>query len=562
MSYLVFARKWRPQTFEEVVGQRAVTQTLMNALSANRIAHAYLFSGPRGVGKTTTARILAKALNCEAGISKDPCNICPSCLDITQGRHLDVIEVDGASNRGIDEVRELRENVRFSPYKGRYKVIVIDEVHMLTEPAFNALLKTLEEPPSRVVFVLATTEAHKIPLTILSRCQRFEFRRIGTAEMVQRLQGMAQEEGVEIDAESLQLIARSAEGSLRDAQSLLDQVVSYSGSRVKAEDVTTILGVVDRQKVEEGAGHILDGDGGALLQLVEDLCLAGHDLRLFCVGLLELIRDLMVIQVTSSPESLLGGGVGISDSLKERAARLSFPELDRLLQILIQTEVDMRRSPYPRFILEMALLRMVEGRKLQSVEEIWTRLCRMEKRLVLEPLASRRDLPPSEAAEDRSPRAAEGGAEECEKDSAKETTSASQEERGQPSPNWLEDPRWVEFKRAVKREKVSLAPLLEYFSSVSLQGNALTIGVEGANSYLSGVLEDQGSRRILEGAIRAVFGQELKIRYEFGKKREQREISPLPGPPEPALASSPIPPSNALVEKALEVFEGRVVKRK
>jgi DNA polymerase-3 subunit gamma/tau len=562
MSYLVFARKWRPQTFEEVIGQRAVTQTLINALSANRIAHAYLFSGPRGVGKTTTARILAKALNCEAGISKDPCNICPSCLDITQGRHLDVIEVDGASNRGIDEVRELRENVRFSPYKGRYKVIVIDEVHMLTEPAFNALLKTLEEPPPRVVFVLATTEPHKIPLTILSRCQRFEFRRIGTAEIVQRLHGMAQEEGVEIDAESLQLIARSAEGSLRDAQSLLDQVVSYSGSRVKAEDVATILGVVDRQKVEEGAGQILDGEGGALLQLVEDLCLAGHDLRLFCVGLLELIRDLMVIQVTSSSESLWGGGAGISDSLKERAARLSFPELDRLLQILIQAEVEMRRSPYPRFILEMALLRMVEGRKLQSVEEIWTRLCQMEKRLILEAVASPKDLPRSETAEGRSPRAAGGSAKEDERDSAKETASASQEERGQPSRNWLEDPRWMEFKRAVKREKVSLAPLLEYFSSASSQGNVLMIGVDGANSYLSGVLEDQGSRRILEGAIRAVFGQELKIRYEFGKKPERREVSPSPTPPHSGPAPSPVLPSDALVEKALEVFEGRVVKRK
>jgi len=544
------------------MGQRAVTQTLMNALSANRIAHAYLFSGPRGVGKTTTARILAKALNCEAGISKDPCNVCPSCLEITQGRHLDVIEVDGASNRGIDEVRELRENVRFSPYKGRYKVIVIDEVHMLTEPAFNALLKTLEEPPSRVVFILATTEAHKIPLTILSRCQRFEFRRIGTAEIVQRLQGMAKEEGVEIDAESLQLIARSAEGSLRDAQSLLDQVVSYSGSRVKAEDVATILGVVDRQKVEEGAGHVLDGDGGALLQMVEDLCLAGHDLRLFCVGLLELIRDLMVMQVVTSPESLLGGGANFSDSLKEKAARLSFPELDRLLQTLIQAEVEMRRSPYPRFILEMALLRMVEGRKLQSVEEIWARLCQMEKRLVLESVPSREDLPPKEAAEGRSPRAGEEVPEESAIDSAKETASVRREEREGPSLSWLNDPRWMEFKRAVKREKVSLAPLLEYFSSVSPQGSALVIGVDGTNSYLSGVLEDQGSRRILEGAIRAVFGQELKIRYEFGKKRERREISPPPGLPEPGGAPSPMLPSNALVEKALEVFEGRVVKGK
>jgi DNA polymerase III subunit gamma/tau len=570
MSYLVFARKWRPQTFEEVIGQKAVTQTLMNALSADRIAHAYLFSGPRGVGKTTTARILAKALNCEAGISRDPCNRCASCLDITQGRHLDVIEVDGASNRGIDEIRELRENVRFSPYKGRYKVIVIDEVHMLTEPAFNALLKTLEEPPSRVVFVLATTEAHKVPLTILSRCQRFEFRRIGTAEIVQRLQEMAREEGVEIDPESLQLIGRSAEGSLRDAQSLLDQVVSYSGSSVKAEDVATVLGIVDRQKVEEAAGYILDGQGTPLLQMVEALCSAGHDLRLFSVGLLELIRDLMVMQVAPAAESLLGGGYSIPDSLREKSGRSSFPELDRLLQTLIQAEVEMRRSPYPRFILEMALLRMAEGRKLQSVEEIWKKLCQMEKNVPPGQSPSRRDLPPREPVDGRSMGAVEAVSEASEKESAPEIPEippARKEEEGVPPLDWLEDPRWMECKRAVKREKVSLAPLLEYFSSVSPQGKSLLIQVEGANSYLSGVLEDLGSRRILEGAIRAAFGEDLRIRYEFGKKRiEQRGVSPSPKPSEEAsdedaaLATSPA--VHLVVEKALDIFEGRVVKGK
>jgi DNA polymerase III subunit gamma/tau len=563
MSYLVFARKWRPQTFEEVVGQKAVTQTLTNALAANRIAHAYLFSGPRGVGKTSAARILAKALNCEGGVSRDPCNACPSCLDITQGRHLDVIEVDGASNRGIDEIRELRENVRFSPYRARYKVIVIDEVHMLTEPAFNALLKTLEEPPSRVVFVLATTEAHKVPLTIVSRCQRFEFHRIGTAEMTQRLQEMAQEEGVAIDPESLQMIARGAEGSLRDAQSLLDQVVSYSGTQVKPEDVATILGIVDRHKVEEAVGHILDGEGSPLLQVVEDFCLAGHDLRLFCVGLLERIRDLMVIRVAASPDSLLGGGGGISASLKGKAAGLSFPELDRLLQILMQAEVEMRRSPYPRFVLEMALLRMVEGRKLQPVEEIWKRLCQMEKKLSRDTATPREDVPPREPTQGPSLRAGEGVPEEAGKDETKEATWASGGNEAEPSRNWVADPRWAEFKRAVMREKVSLAPLLEYFSSVSPQGYSLMIQVDGTNSYLSGVLEDQGSRRILEGAIKSVFGQSLRIRYEFGKNRaERREIFPSPEPPEPDPAPSSAPSVHSVVEKALEVFEGRVVKRK
>ncbi|MDH7500517.1 MAG: DNA polymerase III subunit gamma/tau [candidate division NC10 bacterium] len=529
MSYLVLARKWRPQSFQEVVGQGLITQTLMNALSANRVAHAYLFSGPRGVGKTTTARILAKALNCEMGVSREPCNSCPSCQDIAQGRHLDVIEIDGASNRGIDEVRELRENVRFSPYRGRYKVVVIDEVHMLTEPAFNALLKTLEEPPSRVVFILATTEAHKVPTTILSRCQRFEFRRIPSAEILKRLQQMVREEGIESDPGGLEMIARSAEGSLRDAQSLLDQVVSFGGSRVRAEDVMTLLGAVDRRVVEKAAEYIFTGDGKALLLMLDEVHSAGHDLRLFGMSLLELIRDLMMAQALASDRSstLLDGE--ISEELRKKAAALGFPELDRLVRILIQAEMDMRRSPYPRLILEMALLRMTEGKRVASLEEIWKRLCQMEERLSASqegarprpPLEKGAEIPPTQAP-------------------------ARGEAEGSPA-NWLQDPRWMEFKRIIKREKISLAPLLEHFSLVSPRGSLLMIGIEGANSYLSETLEDPQNRKILEGGIRSVFGEELKIRYEFGKSAAQST-------PRPAASS------DSVVEKALEMFEGRVIK--
>lgn len=542
MSYLVFARKWRPQLFQEVVGQRLITQTLMNALSSNRVAHAYLFSGPRGVGKTTTARILAKALNCEAGISREPCNSCPSCHDIAQGRHLDVIEIDGASNRGIDEVRELRENVRFSPYRGRYKVIVIDEVHMLTEPAFNALLKTLEEPPSRVVFVLATTEPHKVPLTILSRCQRFEFRRIPAAEILKRLQQMGREEGIEGDPGALEMIARSVEGSLRDAQSLLDQAVSFGGSRVRTEDVVTILGAVDRLQVEKAAKYIFTGEGTSLLQMLDEMHSAGHDPRLFCMSLLELIRDLMMAQsfAPDRPSNLLGAE--ISEGLKEEAARLGFPELDRLVQILIQAEMDMRRSPYPRLILEMALLRTIEGKRLASVEEIWKRLCQMEERLAQGQLGlGQGSLSRGEAEAPSMPQPGPRGTE------ARESRSGEGADAGQSPANWLQDPRWMEFKRIIKREKISLAPLLEHFSFVSPRGGLLMIRIDGANSYLSETLEDHNNRRILEGGIRAVFGEELKIGYEFGKSTPDS----IPGP---------APSADSLVEKALEVFEGRVIE--
>ncbi len=247
MSYQVLARKWRPQNFDEVVGQEHITRTLKNALELGRVAHAFLFSGPRGVGKTSVARILAKALNCSNGPTPTPCNQCQSCLEITQGHSLDVLEIDGASNRGIDEVRELRENIKYLPARGGYKVFIIDEVHMLTKEAFNALLKTLEEPPAHAIFVMATTESHKVPVTILSRCQRYDFKRLSTAAIQAHLAQMANREGWQLSPEGLQLIAQEAEGGMRDAQGLLDQVITFGGPEVSPPEIARILGVTDRR---------------------------------------------------------------------------------------------------------------------------------------------------------------------------------------------------------------------------------------------------------------------------------------------------------------------------
>src|SRR5512135_154920 len=287
MSYQVLARKWRPQVFEDVVGQGHITRTLQNAILSGRLAHAYLFSGPRGVGKTTTARILAKAVNCLNPRDSNPDNECELCREITEGRSFDVLEIDGASNRGVEEIRNLREAVRYAPTKGKYKVYIIDEVHMLTKEAFNALLKTLEEPPVHIMFIFATTEIHKLPATILSRCQRFDFRRIAVQEMMGNLGAIAKDEGVTIDNDALLLIAKRGDGSLRDAQSVFDQIVSLCGKEITHQQILNALNIVDQEVYFRVTGLIKARDAKGGLDLVGELMSGGHDIREFLGGLTE-----------------------------------------------------------------------------------------------------------------------------------------------------------------------------------------------------------------------------------------------------------------------------------
>ena len=318
MSYLVLARKWRPQTFAEVVGQTHIVQTLQNAIKFNRIPHALLFCGPRGVGKTTVARVLAKALNCEKGPCIEPCNECISCQEITQGHSLDVYEMDGASNRGIDEIREIRENVRYLPSKGRYKVYIIDEVHMLTKEAFNALLKTLEEPPPHVIFIFATTEPHKIPATIISRCQRFPFKRIASKTLYERVKYITAQEQIEIENEALWLLVRAAAGGLRDALSLLDQVISFSTPPIKAEDIRAILGLFDTQIVFEVIEAILDQDIKRTVFLIAKIAEEGEDIKEFYYQLVTYWRHLLMVKI--NPKTSL---VDLPDNEIDRLQQLS-----------------------------------------------------------------------------------------------------------------------------------------------------------------------------------------------------------------------------------------------
>jgi len=360
MDYQVSARKYRPGTFDDVIGQSHVVQTLMNAVSTKRIAHAYLFSGTRGVGKTTVARILAKALNCERGPTSRPCDTCENCREIAQGNSVDVIEIDGASNTSVDDVREIRENVKFTPFRGQFRVYIIDEVHMLSNSAFNALLKTLEEPPAHVVFIFATTEIHKIPATILSRCQHYNFRRIAKTEIIERLRHVAAQDQLTLEERSFVALARASEGSMRDALSLLDQAIAYGGKAINHADLELLLGAVPEELVQDLIGAIMAQDSPAALASLATLLDRGHDLRAFCAEVVEHIRNLLVAAVvpdTAELRSLIETSEDDLNQLSLNAKGLTPEQLQELLAIFIQAEDSLRFSSHPRFVMETAAVR-------------------------------------------------------------------------------------------------------------------------------------------------------------------------------------------------------------
>jgi len=372
--YQVIARKYRPQAFAELVAQEHVRSTLENAIAQNRIAHGYIFSGQRGTGKTTVARILARCLNCVSGPSVTPCGACASCLEIAAGNSVDVIEIDAASNRGINEMRELRENVRYRPARDRYKVFIIDEAHQITSEAFNALLKTLEEPPEWVVFVLCTTEAHKIPATIASRCQHFSFRSISFEETIRRIEWICAQEGIEADAEALAVLAQAGDGSLRDSLSALDQAIACCGARLEAAEVRALLGLFSLEALEQVAEALAAGDARRMLEVVNELVLSGRHLQHFCRELARYFRNLLVMRVAGDNSRLVAASAGERARLKQVAGKFSEEDLTRYLHLTLELYRDLQFSFDPRLHMEIGLIRLVQAGKLAPIEEALARL--------------------------------------------------------------------------------------------------------------------------------------------------------------------------------------------
>jgi len=499
MSYLVLARKWRPQVFADLIGQEHVTRTLSNAIRAGRVAHAFLFTGVRGVGKTTAARILAKALNCDSGPTPEPCNRCSNCLEITAGNCVDVLEIDGASNTGVDDVREIIDNVRYRAAKCRFKIYIIDEVHMLSNNAFNALLKTLEEPPEHVKFIFATTDPHKMPATVHSRCQRYDFKRVPLRLVVEHLQRITREEGVDLSERALYLIAREGEGSVRDALSLLDQVIAFNAEQLADDEVIAALGIADRRLLFAVVDAIVQRQPAPALERVAEIHRFGYDLRRFSRDLLEHLRNLAIYKVMPDMPELTAELPEEERSQLARQAEAIGPEdIDRAFRIMLAADEEIARSPYPKIVLEMTLIKLATLAPLLPVEEVLQRIEDLDARL-------------------RGTGQATAGSPTRRSPAPPSTTPASPAARTAPAPPSAATSgaaSWAGFVEFVRKEKVTLVSYLEHSQATRFDGDALELAVPAG--YYYDYLAHRDHLKLVEDLAARFLGKPVRVSVTEG----------------------------------------------
>ncbi len=556
MSYQVMARERRPEVFDEVVAQDHIVTTLQNAIRTDRVAQAYLFSGPRGTGKTTTARLLAKALNCEQGPTPTPCGTCASCVSIKKGRSLDVREIDGASTNSVDDVRQLREEVGYAASKGKRKVYIIDEVHMLTMQAFNALLKTLEEPPAHVIFVFATTELNKVPETILSRCQRYNFRRIPTSEIVDELKKIVAQRELEVEEEALFLIGRKAGGAMRDALSLMDQVISFSESGIQSDDVRRLLGIVPRDLFFALTDAIAKDDGAAGLEIVHGLIEDGGDMGEFTEGMVEHFRHLLVARIQ---EEVIGADLPEADLERYKTAAQAFQEQDllRMLNTVADLELTIGRVGDPRFWLELTVMKLMKAASTADIQTVIDQLGQSQaspERPTL-PRSTKRAVSVSSPAPRRStkasavpPRAPQLPA-SPDPDTPEEPDAADDE----PVPAAAVDlstvrNRWEDVVNFVREQKVSVGTFLSEGTPKSLDDNQLLVVFKRHRDFHANQV--RRNKDSVESGLKAVFKADLRIICEV-------DYDDLP----PDVAKEQKVEEDERVQMALRIFNGEIIKK-
>jgi DNA polymerase III subunit gamma/tau len=588
MSYQVIARKYRPQRFSDVVGQEHVTQTLANAIQQNRIAHAYLFVGPRGTGKTTLARIFAKCLNCTDGPKVDFSEEDPRCREITEGRSLDVLEIDGASNRGIEEVRELRETVKYAPATSRFKIYIIDEVHMLTKEAFNALLKTLEEPPAHVKFMFATTEPEKVLATILSRCQRFDLRRIPAALIVQHLAHIAGLEQVQVDEAALHAIARGADGGMRDAQSALDQLISFCGNRIEESDVLSMFGLTARSQVFSLSAAIVAGDAEAALRQLDDLARKGKDLARLLADLLNHFRNLLLFQISHGDLTLLEVSEAEAGTLTEQSRLVSTEALTRIMDLLSEYEGRLRDAASKRILVEVALLKAVQAKSSVSIDTVLRKLQQLRAESGTEAAPSRPSGPTVSVARSaaEAPTTASAGSKMPRPQPAPVTPApvpalAPVSATATPAPQPELTELWGKIVENAGRVSLFVRSYLLEAHLVSLTRNVLTIGFDPEFADHLGLVDNEKNRTLIQTNLQELGYTDVQVKFVQAERPTgwaRHEASSSAGAAEATavstapVASAETPAAKAapakkedfkndpLIKQALEIFKGQIVE--